>query len=40
MICNGDIATQLDAGPADKNVKDVQQYEDESHRLRLRLVWV
>ena len=39
MICNGDIATQLDAGPSDKAVKNVQPYEDESHRMRLRLVW-
>lgn len=39
MICNGDIATQLDAGPSDKAVKSVQPYEDESQRMRLRLVW-
>lgn len=39
MICNGDIATQLDAGPPDRAVKAVQTYEDESHRMRLRLVW-
>ncbi len=39
MICNGDIATQLDAGPSDRAVKSVQPYEDESDRMRLRLVW-
>ncbi len=39
MICNGDIATQLDAGPTERAVKGVQPYEDESHRMRLRLVW-
>jgi len=39
MICNGDIATQLDAGPTDKAVKGVQTYEDEFHRMRLRLAW-
>lgn len=39
MICNGDIATQLDAGPPDRVVKSMQTYEDESHRMRLRLVW-
>ncbi len=39
MICNGDIATQLDAGPSDKAVKSVQPYEDELHRMRIRLVW-
>jgi hypothetical protein len=39
MICNGDIATQLDAGPSGKAVKSVQPYEDESQRMRLRLVW-
>jgi hypothetical protein len=39
MICNGDIAVQLDAGPADGTIKAVQPYEDEMHRMRLRLVW-
>jgi hypothetical protein len=40
MICNGDIATQLDSGPPDRAVKAVQAYEDELHRTRIRLVWV
>jgi hypothetical protein len=39
MICNGDIAVQLDAGPPDGTVKAVQPYEDEMQRMRLRLVW-
>jgi hypothetical protein len=39
MICNGDIATQLDAGPAEAAVKGVESYEDELRRMRLRLVW-
>jgi hypothetical protein len=39
MICNGDIAVQLDAGPANGTVKAVQAYEDELRRMRLRLVW-
>jgi hypothetical protein len=39
MIVNGDIATQVDAGPADGAIKGVQTYEDELHRTRLRLVW-
>ncbi len=39
MICNGDIAMQLDAGPSNRAVKRAQPYEDELHRMRLRLVW-
>jgi hypothetical protein len=39
MICNGDVALQLDTGPPDGAVKAVQTYEDELHRTRLRLVW-
>lgn len=39
MICNGDIAIQLDEGPADKDPTGVETYEDELHRTRLRLVW-
>ncbi len=39
MVCNGDIATQIDAAPSGKVLKSVQPYEDESHRWRLRLVW-
>lgn len=40
MICNGDIALQLDAGPPDGIIKAVEPYEDEMERMRLRLVWV
>ena len=39
MICNGDMATQLDNGPPNGSVTGVESYEDTQHRLRLRLVW-
>jgi hypothetical protein len=39
MICNGDIAGQLDAGPADGHVKAVIPYEDGEGRMRLKLAW-
>ena len=39
MICNGDIAVQLDEGPPGGSIKGIQLYEDEMHRMRLRLVW-
>lgn len=39
MICNGDIAVQLDEGPPTGTVKAVQTYEDGMQRMRLRLVW-
>jgi hypothetical protein len=39
MICNGDIAVQLDAGPPNGTVKALQPYEDAQQRMRLRLVW-
>lgn len=39
MICNGDIAMQLDAGPMEGAVKSMLPYEDEMHRMRIRLVW-
>jgi hypothetical protein len=39
MICNGDIALQLEDAPVDGKVKGVQSYEDELRRMRLRLVW-
>jgi hypothetical protein len=39
MICNGEIATQLDAGPADGAVKAIEQHLDDYGRMRLRLVW-
>jgi hypothetical protein len=38
MICNGDIATQLDAGPTDGSVKALESYKDDQERMRLRLV--
>ena len=40
MICNGDVATGLEAAPEEKTLKEVQTYEDDLHRSRLRLVWV
>jgi hypothetical protein len=39
MICNGDIAIQLDAGPADGSVKAIIPYDDIEGRMRLRLDW-
>jgi hypothetical protein len=39
MICNGDIALQLAAGPDEGTVQAIQSYEDELHRTRLQLVW-
>ncbi len=39
MICNGDIAVELEAAPGEKTLKEVQTYEDDLHRSRLRLVW-
>jgi hypothetical protein len=39
MICNGDIAVQLDEGPPTGTIKAVQPYEDEMQRMRLQLVW-
>jgi hypothetical protein len=39
MICNGDIALQLDAGPAAGTVKAIEPYQDDQERARLRLVW-
>jgi hypothetical protein len=39
MICNGDIAIQIDAAPPGRSVTGVQSYEDEDHRMRLRLLW-
>lgn len=40
MICNGDVAIQLDSAPSHMGVKGVQSYVDELHRTRLRLVWM
>jgi hypothetical protein len=39
MICNGDIARQLNAGPMDGNVKGITPYEDSEGRMRLELNW-
>ena len=39
IICNGDIASQLDAGPADGSVRTVTPYEDREGRMRLQLTW-
>jgi hypothetical protein len=39
MICNGDIAMQLDAAPSGARVRAVENYQDSSYRMRLRLVW-
>jgi hypothetical protein len=39
MICNGDLAVQLDAGPADGAVKGMHTYEDPQGRTRLKLEW-
>ena len=39
MICNGDLAKELEGAPGEKILKEVQTYEDDLHRSRLRLVW-
>jgi hypothetical protein len=39
MICNGDIAVQLDNGPPNGSVIRVEPYEDTEHRTRLKLIW-
>lgn len=39
MVCNGDIALQIEAAPAGGKISGVQPYEDELHRERLRLLW-
>lgn len=39
MICNGDIAMQLEEGPPTGTAKAVHTYEDGMRRMRLRLVW-
>lgn len=39
MICNGDTAIQLDAGPEDGSVSRIEVYEDQEGRSRLRLIW-
>jgi hypothetical protein len=39
MICNGDLAIQLDEGPPNGTVKTVQPYQDTDGRMRLRLGW-
>ena len=40
MIFNGDIALQLDASPPNRAVESVLPYEDELHRMRLKLQWI
>jgi len=40
MICNGDIALQLDARPRNGgSVRALEPYEDERKRMRMRVVW-
>ena len=39
MICNGDIALQLDALPRNGSVRALEPYEDERKRMRMRVVW-
>ena len=39
MVFNGDVATQLDAGPEGAEIMGVEPYQDERKRARLRLVW-
>lgn len=39
MICNGDIAVQVDAAAPGSSVAGVHPYEDGLQRARLRLVW-
>jgi len=39
MICNGDLAIQLDNGPADGSVKSVSTLQDREGRMRLHLEW-
>lgn len=38
MVCNGDIAVQLDGRPRGK-VRAVERYEDDANRSRIRLLW-
>lgn len=39
MVCNGDIACQLEDAPVDAALRRLEPYEDEKGRMRLRLVW-
>ena len=39
MICNGDIATQLDQGPHNAQLRGLETYTDEHGQMRLRLIW-
>ena len=39
MVCNGDIAVQLDAVPSQAVIKGVHPYMDESRRMRFKLEW-
>jgi hypothetical protein len=39
MICNGDIAIQVDAAPPGRRLVRMTTYEDEAKRPRLQFVW-
>lgn len=39
MICNGDIAVQLDDAPSNATLESVTSYEDSQSRTRVRLEW-
>jgi hypothetical protein len=39
MICNGDIAIQLDDGPVSGRVVAVEPYQDHIGRTRIQLIW-
>jgi len=39
MVFQGDIATQIDNAPTGKRVSSVEHYQDDKHRMRLRLIW-
>lgn len=39
MIIQGDIATQLASAPPGGRLTRVEPYEDDNHRMRLRLIW-
>jgi hypothetical protein len=39
MICNGDMAIQLDGAPQYRKVAGVETYQDPEGRTRLRVIW-
>ena len=39
MICNGDLAVQLDEIPPNGTVKNIQPYQDAHGRMRLGVIW-